>query len=270
MSLAAVPVLSARTEGGPREGLRARCRGARPARARPLLCGVHPRGADRLPARAGRDLRARAGARPSDAPQPGRFVRSRGWRHSPGSSSSSSRSRSSPLRSRPDGLSAAPLTFGLFALAAVPVVVKGLGYYSGVGDFRSTLAAVRWFGVDSMLLAYAAGWLVIPGALVALATPRGTVERAFAGFTVSSPLALFLEAALYATNTDRAPGGRFQERYLFTLIPLIVIAFGCLAVARRSRRGGDRGARRRPRRGLRALPALGLDRRPRPPGLAAS
>ena len=118
------------------------------------------------------------------------------------------------------------LTLALLALAAVPVAVKGLGYYSGVGEFSLDPAQiVRWFGVDAMLLAYAAGWLVIPGALVALATPRGTAERAFAGFTIVLAFALFVEAALFATNTD-GQGGRFQERYLFTLIPLIVIAFG--------------------------------------------
>ena len=37
---------------------------------------------------------------------------------------------------------------------------------------------------------------------------------------------LFAEAALYATNADVGPGGRFQERYLFTLLPLLVLAFG--------------------------------------------
>jgi hypothetical protein len=126
------------------------------------------------------------------------------------------------------------LTYGLFALAAVPVAVKGLGYYSGIGEFSlDPSQIVRWFGVDSMLLAYAAGWLVIPGAIVALATPRGTAERAFSGFTVVLALGLFVEAALYATNTDGA-GGRFQERYLFTLIPLIMIAF-CLSLRHRGK-----------------------------------
>jgi len=124
------------------------------------------------------------------------------------------------------------LTFGLFALAAVPVAVKGLGYYSGIGEFSLDPAQiVRWFGVDAMLLAYAAGWLVIPGALVALATPRSTAERAFAGFTVVLAFSLFVEAALYATNTDGI-GGRFQERYIFSLIPLVAIAF-CVSLSRR-------------------------------------
>ena len=132
------------------------------------------------------------------------------------------------------GLRRLRLTLGLFALAAVPVAVKGLGYYSGVGEFSIDPAQiVRWFGVDAMLLAYAAGWLLIPGALVALATPRGTAERAFTGFTVLLAVGLFVEAALYATNTDGA-GGRFQERYLFTLCPLVAIGFG-LSLRRRGR-----------------------------------
>jgi hypothetical protein len=127
------------------------------------------------------------------------------------------------------------LTLGVFAVGAIPVVIKGLGYYSGVRDFSIEPGQiVRWFGVDAMLLAYAAGWLVVPGALVALATPRGRAERAFAGFTIALALGVFVEAALYATNADVAPGGRFQERYLFTLVPLVVIAFG-LSLARGGR-----------------------------------
>ncbi len=119
------------------------------------------------------------------------------------------------------------LTFGLFALAAIPVAAKGVGYYSGIADFHvDPSALLHWFAVDSMLLAYAAGWLVVPGALVVLARPRPGIERAFAALTVCFAAGLFLEAVLFATNADRAPGGRFQERYLFTLIPLLLLAFG--------------------------------------------
>ena len=125
------------------------------------------------------------------------------------------------------GLRRLKLTFGLFALAAIPVAAKGVGYYSGIADFHVDPGALlHWFAVDSMLLAYAAGWLVIPGALVVLARPRPGVERAFAALTVCFAAGLFLEAVLFATNADRAPGGRFQERYLFTLIPLLLLAFG--------------------------------------------
>jgi hypothetical protein len=118
------------------------------------------------------------------------------------------------------------LTLGLFAAGALPLIAKGVGYYSGVRDFAVDPAQiVRWFGVDGMMLAYAAGWIVVPGALVALATPRGRVERAFAALTLVLALGLFVEAALYASNNE-VHGGRFQERYVFTLIPLMVVAFG--------------------------------------------
>jgi hypothetical protein len=125
------------------------------------------------------------------------------------------------------GLRRLKLTLGLFALAAIPVAAKGVGYYSGIADFRVDPGALlHWLAIDSMLLAYAAGWLVVPGALIVLARPKPGVERAFAAFTVAFAAGLFVEAVLYATNADRAPGGRFQERYLFTLIPLLLLAFG--------------------------------------------
>ena len=136
------------------------------------------------------------------------------------------------------GLRRLRLTLALFGLASIPVAVKGLGYYSGVSDFSLDPAQlIRWAGVDAMLLAYAAGWLIVPGALVALATPRGTVERAFAALTVLLACGVFVEAALYAANATAGPGGRFQERYLFTLIPLLVLAFGVWL----ERRGHARG-----------------------------
>jgi hypothetical protein len=119
------------------------------------------------------------------------------------------------------------LSLGLVALGGLALAVKGLGYYAGIRDFSIDPAGIaHWVGVDSMLLAYSAGWLVVPGALVALATPKTQVERAFTGLTVFLALGLFCEAALYASSADGGPGGRFQERYLFTLLPLVVIAFG--------------------------------------------
>jgi hypothetical protein len=119
------------------------------------------------------------------------------------------------------------LTLGLFALGGLALAVKGLGYYAGVRDLSLDPAGLmHWVGVDAMLLAYSGGWLLVPGALVALATPRGRAERAFASLTVFLALGLLGEAALYAANSELAAGGRFQERYLFTLLPLLVPAFG--------------------------------------------
>jgi hypothetical protein len=77
-----------------------------------------------------------------------------------------------------------------------------------------------------MLLAYASGWVLVPGALaglvLALARPQRRAECAFAVTTVLLAGALLLEAAQIA-DTDSQ---RFQERYLFTLVPLLGVAFG--------------------------------------------
>jgi hypothetical protein len=139
------------------------------------------------------------------------------------------------------------LSFALLAVPAAGLVVAGLGYYSGVAGFDVDPGGLaHWLATDAMLLAYAAGWLIVPGALVGLALARERVERAFAGFTVILGVGLFIEAALYATNASVGPGGRFQERYLFTLAPLLVLAFGL------SLRHGGRA------RGAIALIAVGL------------
>ena len=117
------------------------------------------------------------------------------------------------------------LSLTLFAVGAVPVALKGVGYYAGIKDFDVDFGGIaHWMALDAMLLGYAAGWLVVPGALVVLARPRPGVERAFAALTVFLAAGLFVEASLYATNAVDA-GGRFQERYLFTLLPLFVLAF---------------------------------------------
>lgn len=119
------------------------------------------------------------------------------------------------------------LSFALLAVPAAAFVVAGLGYYSGIADFQLDPPGIaHWLATDAMLLAYAAGWLIVPGALVGLVLARAGVERAFAVFVAIFGAGLFVEAALYATNANVGPGGRFQERYLFTLAPLLVLAFG--------------------------------------------
>jgi hypothetical protein len=119
------------------------------------------------------------------------------------------------------------LSFALLAVPAAGLVVAGLGYYSGIAGFDIDPGGIaHWLTTDAMLMAYAVGWLIVPGALVGLVLARERVERAFAAFTVILGAGLFVEAALYATNASVGPGGRFQERYLFTLAPLLVLAFG--------------------------------------------
>jgi hypothetical protein len=112
-----------------------------------------------------------------------------------------------------------------------------LGYYSGVADLHVRPGDIaHWLGTDTMLLAYAAGFALVPAAVVglvyALWKPRTRDECAFAALTVGVLLGLFAEAALYATNGS----GRFQERYLMVLLPL---AFPAVVVwLRRGRPAG--------------------------------
>lgn len=112
------------------------------------------------------------------------------------------------------------------ALAVVLGPRRLLGYYSGVADLHvRPWAIVHWLGTDSMLLAYAAGFALVPGALVGLALalwrPRSREECGLAALSVGLLLCLFAEAALYATNGS----DRFQERYLMILLPLVFPAF---------------------------------------------
>jgi hypothetical protein len=124
----------------------------------------------------------------------------------------------------------------LFATPVVGVVGLGpsrvLGYYSGIAHMHVSVASMaHWAAVDAMMLAYSAGWVIVPGALVGLAyalvRPRARVERGFAALVVLFGAGLFVEAALYAASGST----RYQERYLFTLLPLVAPAFG-LYVAR--------------------------------------
>ena len=108
----------------------------------------------------------------------------------------------------------------LGALAIGPSHV--LGYYSSVVDQHVGTQLAHWAAVDAFLLVLASGAVLVPGALVALARPRGRTETAFATLGAAFAGGLLFEAGLYASNGSP----RFQERYLFTLLPLLPVAFG--------------------------------------------
>jgi hypothetical protein len=84
---------------------------------------------------------------------------------------------------------------------------------------------LQWVGREGMLLVYASGWAIVPGALAGLALAlfrsRTRAELAFGVTTTLLACALLVEAAQIA-DTDSQ---RFQERYLFALIPLLGAAF---------------------------------------------
>lgn len=116
----------------------------------------------------------------------------------------------------------------LVAPALAAIAVGGsriLGYYSNVAHLHVEGSLLRWAATDLFLLSLVAGVVLVPGAVAALARPRGRTETAFAAFAVVFAAALLFEAALYASNGS----ARFQERYLFSLLPLVPVAFGLYA-----------------------------------------
>jgi hypothetical protein len=117
--------------------------------------------------------------------------------------------------------------------AALLVVVPALAFALGPSRFTGVYSGgaardfqfgdvLMWMGRDAMLLAYSAGWVLVPAALVGLACVRSRVEKAYAAFAVLLAGGLVAEAALIAAIDSK----RFQERYLIVLVPLVAPAFG--------------------------------------------
>jgi hypothetical protein len=124
------------------------------------------------------------------------------------------------------------LWLSLVLLVVPPVVLfatlgseRVLGVYSDGKHSLQPGSLLHWVGRETMLLAYSSGWVLVPGALaglvVTLARPRRRAELAFAVTTLLLAGALLLEAAQIAVTDSQ----RFQERYLFTLMPLLATAF---------------------------------------------
>lgn len=120
----------------------------------------------------------------------------------------------------------------LTLLVVPPVVLfatlgsdRVLGVYSDGKHSLHAGALAQWIGREAMLLAYACGWVLVPGAVAGLVVllfrPRTRAEVAFAATTVLLSGALLLEAAQIAVTDSH----RFQERYLFALMPLLATAF---------------------------------------------
>jgi len=145
------------------------------------------------------------------------------------------------------------VSLALFAAPALLALGLGpsrvLGYYSGISRLQTDPVRIaHWLATDSMLLAYASGCVLVPGALVGLAfalmRPAARVERAFAAVAAAVGAGLLGETALYASNAQNL--AHFQERYLLCLIPLAAPLFGLYV---------KRGA---PARGAVALLAVAL------------
>jgi hypothetical protein len=109
---------------------------------------------------------------------------------------------------------------GVVALALGPARLAGV-YAGGAKGHWAAATVLAWIAKDAMLLAYTAGWVIVPGALAGLFSARTRVERAFAAFVGLLAGALLVQAGWIA-GIDRP---RFEERYLMVLVPLLAMAF---------------------------------------------
>jgi len=122
-----------------------------------------------------------------------------------------------------DGRYAAQRHKALFALCGLALLgalalghARLLGFYSGVlAASVSPEATARAVGRNLLVLAYAAGFAIVPGAVLGLVR----APRAFRAVTVSLTLLLLAQASLLG-DVNIA-----QERYLFYVLPLLAIAF---------------------------------------------
>jgi hypothetical protein len=126
------------------------------------------------------------------------------------------------------------LALAVFAALGLAVAAVGaprvLGLYGGVLDEHTDPAGLLGsLGLNALVLAYSSGWILLPGAMLALglalARPRSPSELAFAAFTLPLVPALLFEAGLFGAT------GRAQERYVFYALPLVAVAF-CLYAGR--------------------------------------
>ena len=103
-----------------------------------------------------------------------------------------------------------------------------VGIYGDVTAYSVDLrVAVRGFGANALVLAYAAGWVLVPGALIGLALalvrPRSRAELGFGVFAVAELALLLVQASVVGD------AGRVQERYAMYALPLVVVAFALYA-----------------------------------------
>lgn len=128
------------------------------------------------------------------------------------------------------------LALGLFAVAGGTLLAAGpsrsvgiyqwlLGFHAGPGGIA------RWAALDAMTLVYAAGWVVVPSALLgiwlALTRPTSRDELAFGAVVVLLTATLLLEAGLLQASLTT--GKEIQERYVFYAVPLLGICFALYA-----------------------------------------
>ena len=108
---------------------------------------------------------------------------------------------------------------GLVAVGAlVGAAVLGFYHKASVG-----MLSPAELGRNLFVLAFAAGWIIVPAALIGLADcwlrPRGPAERAFGVLALTAGAGVIAEATLYGDRT------LVHERYDFYVLPLLFVAF---------------------------------------------
>jgi len=113
-----------------------------------------------------------------------------------------------------------PWVFLALLPAMAGAVLAFTGYYSiDSSALRPKLAT--WFLIQCFLLSLTAGVAIVPGAVAAVLRPSGRAERAFAAFA-----GVFTVLVLIEASKPAADEGRYKERYLMAIGPLLAVAFG--------------------------------------------
>ena len=107
-------------------------------------------------------------------------------------------------------------------------LVGSLGLYGSLTAYSvEPVGAAKAVGVNAIVLWYAVGWAIVPGALLglglALARPRRTAEFAFGVLALSLLATLLLQTAVVGDV------GRVQERYAIYALPLLICLFALYA-----------------------------------------
>ena len=124
------------------------------------------------------------------------------------------------------------LPLALFALPLLVTLAVGpsrvLAYYQGVVHVGlDPLAILKGSGMNLLVLLYASGFVIVPGAILGLvlllARPRTRGELAFGAMTLVLAAFLLVEAGLFGALQQA------QERYVFYFVPLAALSFGLYA-----------------------------------------
>src|SRR4051812_46117384 len=116
------------------------------------------------------------------------------------------------------------LVFGAIAVTGILVLAgvaaRGLGYYAAARHLHFVPASIPR---NLTVLLYASGWAIVPAAAVglwvAVARPRSRAQAGFGWLTAFLGGALLFEAAVWGDTQF------VQERYVFYLLPLALVAF---------------------------------------------